>query len=326
MHHQLIPLLRILSDGKFHAGSELAQQLDISRATVCNALKSASDVGIRLYKVQGRGYQMPVIPDWLDATQIRAGLRGEASGFTIEIVDSIESTNTALLRAPEPATHRHCLLAEYQHAGRGRRGRSWLASLGGSVTCSVRWRFQQGIGALAGLSLAVGVALLRCLDALGARDLKLKWPNDLLWQDRKLAGILIEVQGEANGPSVAIIGIGINLRLPDSLRNTIEQPVTDLTEAIGHPVARNALLSDLLNALDTVMREFEASGLSQLRHEWSAAHAHAGQTLQVTLANGHLITGAACGLTPWGALLLQDDNGAEIAVHSGDVQLARKAS
>ena len=269
---------------------------------------------------------MPVIPDWLDATQIRAGLRGEASGFTIEIVDSIESTNTALLRAPEPATHRHCLLAEYQHAGRGRRGRSWLASLGGSVTCSVRWRFQQGIGALAGLSLAVGVALLRCLDALGARDLKLKWPNDLLWQDRKLAGILIEVQGEANGPSVAIIGIGINLRLPDSLRNTIEQPVTDLTEAIGHTVARNALLSDLLNALDTVMREFEASGLSQLRHEWSAAHAHAGQTLQVTLANGQLITGAACGLTPWGALLLQDDNGAEIAVHSGDVQLARKAS
>ncbi len=325
MHRLLIPLLRILSDGKFHAGSVLALRMDVSRATVCNVLKSADEMNIKVFKVQGRGYQLPVAPDWLDAEAVGLGLQGDARLFRVEVVDDVDSTNTVLLRAAEPAPHRHCLAAEYQHAGRGRRGRTWLAALGGSLTCSVRWRFSQGIGALSGLSLAVGVALLRSLHDCGATHVQLKWPNDVLWQGRKLAGILIEVQGEANGPSVAVIGIGINVHIAQETRQRITQPVTDIFEILGHSVSRNILLAQLLNHLEKVMAEFELHGLTRLRDEWQAAHAHAGQWLQVTMANGSCLNGRALGLTPLGALLLENESGAQLAVHSGDVQLARQA-
>ncbi len=326
MHPLLIPLLRILSDGKFHAGSDLAQQLNISRATVSNILKSATAVSIQVFKVRGRGYQLPETPDWLDADLIHRQLKPGTSNFVIEVVDNIDSTNTALLRAAGHAPHRHCLAAEFQHAGRGRRGRAWVAALGGSLTCSVRWRFSQGIGALAGLSLATGVALLRCLHQFGVSDAQLKWPNDLLWQGRKLAGILIEVQGEANGPSLAVIGIGINLRIPAALRNQVDQAITDLHEILGQPVSRNALLSSLLNQLELALTEFETHGLQHLRHEWNAGHAHAGQALCVTLSNGDTLTGIAEGLSAQGALLLRDSGGKQLAVHSGEVHLARQAS
>ena len=325
VHRILIPLLRTLSDGQFHTGSALAEQFDVSRATVCNALKSAEALSVRVFRVQGRGYRLAEPFDWLDAKTICTGLQGPAQQIRIKVADITESTNTTLLRAAEPLADQECLLAEYQSAGRGRRGRSWQAPLGGSILCSVRWRFQLGIGALTGLSLATGVAILRSLRALGAHDLQLKWPNDLLWRERKLAGILIEVQGEANGPSIAVIGIGINIRLPDNARDGIDQPVADLTEITGAPVSRNRAATALLNELGAILTDFETGGFDSLRDEWNAAHAHAGKQLEITLADGSRIHGQALGLSPQGALLLQNDAGHQIAIHSGDIRLARRA-
>ena len=204
MHILLLPLLRALSDGKFRSGVALAQQFGVSRASVCNALNAATDMGITLHKIRGRGYRMPVAPEWLDADRIKMALGADANNFSLEVINTIDSTNAALLRASQDVPHRHCLVAETQYAGRGRRGRVWQSVLGGSLTCSICWRFNQGIAALAGLSLAVGVALLRTLGHFGISSVQLKWPNDVLWQSRKLAGILIEVQGDVSGPSVAI--------------------------------------------------------------------------------------------------------------------------
>ncbi len=322
MHNSLIPLLRELSDGHFHSGAQLASQFGISRATVCNVLKAAEAAGVSLHKIPGRGYRLPSAPDWLTEADVRALLNMYATEFTIEVVDQIDSTNAALLRAPD-AAHRHCLAAETQYAGRGRRGRAWHSTLGGSLTCSVRWRFTQGIATLAGLSLATGVALIRTLREFDIDGVQLKWPNDVLWQQRKLAGILIEVQGEANGPSVAVIGIGINLRLPAQVRAGIDQSVADLAEISNGKIARNRLLAALLSHLAAVMTEFEQHGLANLRREWLAAHAHTGKPVRIAMANGNELTGSITGLAENGALLLHTDDDKQIAVNSGEVHLAR---
>ncbi len=322
MHNSLIPLLRALSDGKFHSGAQLAERFGISRATVCNALKAAEPAGVSLHKIPGRGYRLPAAPEWLAAAEIRTLLQGYGTEFSVEIVDRIDSTNAALMGSPG-APHRHCLAAEIQYAGRGRRGRIWHSTLGGSLTCSVRWRFDQGIAALAGLSLATGVAVIRTLREFDIDSVQLKWPNDVLWQQRKLAGILIEVQGEANGPSIAVIGIGINLRLSPHSRASIDQSVADLAEITEAPIGRNRLLAALLFHLNAVMTEFERHGLNHLRHEWLIAHAHADKTVRIAMASGNDLIGRITGLAQNGALLLRTDDDKQIAVNSGEVQLAR---
>lgn len=326
MHNKLLPLLRALSDGQFHSGTALAQQFGISRASVCNALNTATRMGITLHKIRGRGYRMPASPAWLDADRIKMALGKNAGNFSVEVVDTIDSTNAALLRVSQDLAHRHCLVAETQYAGRGRRGRVWQSVLGGSLTCSICWRFNQGIAALSGLSLAVGVALLRTLAHFGISTVQLKWPNDVLWQSRKLAGILIEVQGDVSGPSMAIIGIGVNLLLPAAIRNSIDQAVADLTEIQGGSISRNELLAVLLSQLHAVMDEFERHGLANLRHEWQAAHAFANKPVRVVMANGSELGGVCIGLAENGALLLHTADDKQIAVNSGEVQLTRGIS
>lgn len=324
MHTLLLPILRSLSDGQFHSGTTLAQQHQVSRATVCNIIAGAADLGITVHKVRGRGYQLASRPDWLNADTIRSTIPTTTSPYRLDVVDSIASTNATLLHATDDAPHRHCLVAEQQTAGRGRRGRVWQSILGGSLTCSIRWRFNQGIATLAGLSLAVGVALIRSLQQLGCEGVQLKWPNDVLWQQRKLAGILIEVQGDMNGPSIAIIGIGINMQLPAAARDQIDQAVTDIQEILGTPLSRNALLATLLTQLADVMDEFERNGLHNLRKTWQAAHAYADQPIKIHMSNGQIIQGIAVGLAENGALLLHTDDDKQISVHSGEVHSARR--
>lgn len=190
----------------------------------------------------------------------------------------------------------------------------------------MRWRFNQGMGTLAGLSLAVGVAVLRTLHQFDITEVQLKWPNDLLWRGKKLAGILIEAQGDAHDSSVAVIGIGINLHIPDETRAHIDQPVSDLQEIAGRVLPRNTLLATLIEQLVLALQEFELHGLTHLSQEWNAAHAYSGQSLCVTLANGNTLSGSAEGINPQGELLLKQSSGELITVHSGEVQLARPSS
>lgn len=316
-------MLRALSDGEFHSGEALAQRFDVSRASVWNALQAAQAAGAVLHKVRGRGYRLSGGASWLDVATLQR-LPGVAA-YTLDIVDSIDSTNAELMRrALAGAPHGSCLAAEIQHAGRGRRGRTWHSVPGGSLTFSVLWRFNQGISALSGLSLAVGVALLRSLREFGAAELQLKWPNDVLWQYRKLAGILIEVQGDVMGPSVAIIGIGINLQLPTAVREEIDQSVTDLAEILNDRLDRNALLGSLLRHLGEVMAAFEAHGLHALRDEWLAAHAYHDKLVRVLLANGAELCGKIVELTEDGALVLENADGQRSRVNSGEVHLTRR--
>lgn len=325
MNPLLLPLLRILSDGEFHSGEALARTFGVSRASVWNALQAAQDQGAELHKVRGRGYRLPTAPDWLDAGKIEAALGHLAGSYHLHVTDSIDSTNAELMRmAVAGAPHRSCLAAEIQFAGRGRRGRPWQSVVGGSLTTSILWRFETGIAALPGLSLAVGVALLRALRPFGADQIQLKWPNDLLWHYRKLAGILIEVQGDVLGPSLAVIGIGINLQLSSAVRAEIDQAVTDLQEICATPISRNQLLAALLTHLNAVMEDFEQFGLLHLRSEWLAAHAYQNKPVRALFANGSDQCGTAVGLSADGALLLKTAGGAQLALNGGEVHLTRR--
>ena len=313
-------LLRLLANGEFHSGSQLAQYLGISRASVSNALHQAENYGLQLYRVRGRGYCLSNPPQWLDAELITHHLGQQARQFTVEISDCASSSNTLLLqRAAQGAPSGSVLAVEWQSSGRGRLGRTWHSGLGNALTFSLLWRFERGLSALSGLSLAVGVALIRVLSALGISGAQLKWPNDVLSKQGKLAGVLIEAQGDMLGPSAVVIGVGLNLFLPPALRSRIDQPVSSLADLSNYKKMpeRNYLLALILLELQKILHTFAAQGFSALRAEWESHHALHKQSVQLLLPDGSRVVGLAAGITENGALMLETPQGTQI-FHAGE--------
>ncbi|MGH8750569.1 MAG: biotin--[acetyl-CoA-carboxylase] ligase [Burkholderiales bacterium] len=316
-------VLRLLADGEFHSGEDLARVLKLSRASVWGALQGAEALGLTLYKVRGRGYRLAEPLQWLDKKRIQSTLGKQAKRFSLELMDCVDSTNTMLLQqATRGATSGSVVVAEWQTQGRGRHGRSWQANLGGALTFSLLWRFESGVGFLSGLSLAVGVALARALKKLGV-DVDLKWPNDVLHHYRKLAGILIEVQGDVLGPSFAVIGIGLNLKLAQAVRNGIDQAVTDVYSVTGARPDRDQTLALLLVKLAEVLDEFALQGFAALRTEWQGLHAYRERNIKIRLADGKVEEGKAVGVDESGALLLRSGK-SERRYNSGEISLRIK--
>ena len=309
-------LLRQLADGQFHSGEDLAEKVGLTRARVSQVLKDAGTAGLALERVKGRGYRLLEAPEFLDAKKVRSRLveLAEARGLPppgpVEVVDQIESTSSELMRrAQRRDVHRVALAAEWQSAGRGRRGRAWTAIAGGSLTFSLGWKFEQGAGFLAGLSLAVGVAVVRALEAEGFKDVALKWPNDLIHRHLKVGGILIELNGDALGPTTTVIGDGLNVRIPSAARKDIPVPVTDLASIAGRrapPIDRNRLLAALLTELTAVLQLYEREGFAPFAAEWQHRHAYQGKPVRLLLPDGAVVTGKVAGVDASGALVLAD--------------------
>jgi BirA family biotin operon repressor/biotin-[acetyl-CoA-carboxylase] ligase len=319
MSGSTLDVLRCLSDGEFHSGEALARKLDISRGTVWNAVAALDAAGLEVYRVRGRGYRLSQPVSLLDARAIAQHAGGAAERFSIEVVDVAASTNTLLARrAAAGAPGGTVIAAERQESGRGRMGRPWHSGLGGGITFSLLWRFEQGASALAGLSLGAGVAVIRALEKLGGRDVQLKWPNDVVWCGGKLAGILIELQGDALGPSAVVVGIGLNVRLSDAVRSRIDQPVADLETACGCAIDRSTVLGIVLAELATVLDAFSREGFAPLRAEWESHHAHQGKAVALKLPDGRTHEGVARGVGDDGALLF-DQGGAIRRLHSGEL-------
>jgi len=320
-------LLRLLADGEFHSGEVLAQRLGVSRASVNNALHNIEQYGLTLYSVRGRGYRLIHPPQWLDAAQVKLHLAAAAEDFHIEIVDSAASSNTLLLqRAAQGAPSGSVLALEWQSGGRGRLGRPWHSGLGNALTFSLLWRFACGLSGLSGLSLATGVALIRALQALGVSGARLKWPNDVLGAEGKVAGILIEAQGDMLGPSAVVIGIGMNLSLPQQVLQRIDQPASDLAHLTENMPQRNLLLAGVLRELSAVLREFAAHGFAGLRAEWESYHLYQNQAVQLLLPDEKVIQGTVRGVNQDGALLVEVKSAAggqpEMRVfHAGEISL-----
>ncbi|MEO1767508.1 biotin--[acetyl-CoA-carboxylase] ligase [Thiobacter aerophilum] len=310
-------VLRRLTHEEFRSGEAIARELGISRASVCNALCAVARLGVEIHRVRGRGYRLGQPLDWIDAEALSAQL---GNRFSVSVQEVVESTNTTLAtEAAQGAPHRSCLVAEWQQAGRGRRGRRWESALGGSLTFSLLWRFPQGVSQLSGLSLAVGLALRRAMLALGLADTALKWPNDLVHGYRKLGGILVELQGDALGPTAAVIGVGINVRL-GPLKDRIDQAVTDLGALLPDMPSRTEMLVCLLRHLDAVLSCFEVGGFGPLREEWQAAHAYQGRPVALLLPSGARVEGRVVGVAEDGALLLSTARGEE-RFASGEISL-----
>jgi len=313
--------LSLLADGEFRSGQDLAAALGVSRGAIWYALRGLDAVGIDIHRVRGRGYRLAAPLALLDRARIARELGASSAHFALEVLDSAESTNTLLMqRAAAGAPAGSVIAAEWQTRGRGRHGRAWHSMPGAALTFSVLWRFEQGAGFLAGLSLAVGVAVARVLAALGVDNAGLKWPNDVLWGGGKLAGILIEMQGDTLGPSAAVIGIGLNCRLPDALRDRIDQPAADLASACGAAPDRNRVLALLLIELECVLDAFACNGFTPLRDEWQRYHVYQRKAVRLALPDGGVVSGTAEGVADDGALLLATKTGPR-RFHSGEVSL-----
>ncbi len=314
-------LLRQLADGEFHSGEVLARQCGVTRATVNNALRNVGDFGLTLYSVRGRGYRLARPLQWLDVRLIRDGLGLASADLHIEVLDEASSSNALLLqRAARGGASGTLLAVEWQSAGRGRLGRTWHSSLGDALTFSLLWRFDAGLAALSGLSLAVGVAMIRALRELGVPEAGLKWPNDVLLDGGKLAGILIEAQGDMLGPSAVVIGIGINLRQSDALHERAGQAVSAL-DSLGRQVPeRNLMLGVSSRHLVQVLRGFAQHGFAPLRAEWEGYHVFQGRSVRLLLPDGSQVPGIAVGVADDGALRLVTGEG-ERLFSVGEVSL-----
>lgn len=312
-------LLRLLADGAFHSGERLAEQLGCSRALVCARLKHlAQSHGLVLHSVRGQGYQLVSQIDWLDCADITRHLAASPLAFSLEVVDITPSTNSDLLqRAAQGEASRQVRLAETQTAGRGRYGRTWHSQLGSALTFSVLWRFECGVSQLSGLSLVVGLAVLHALQENGVTSARLKWPNDILFENRKLAGILIELSGDALGPSAVVIGIGVNLMAPEG----VEQETASVAE-MGALLSRNKLAADILIALAKMLPRFAQEGFAAFQHAWERWHGWQGERVTLLPLYGEPSHGTALGVDSAGALRLLTANG-ETAIHAGEVSLRR---
>ena len=339
MTDQSLPLpaqvFQKLGPGGFHSGAQLATQLGVSRNAIWKAVGILKEHGLIIHAVRNRGYRLAVPTAPLSAQAISAGVEPQARARLrrVEVAWQLDSTNSTLFaRTDLPAGRCDVLLAEVQTAGRGRRGRSWLATPGGTLCLSVGWTFGQMPRDVGSLGLAVGVCVLRALRehlpaAVQARTpLQLKWPNDLQCDARKLGGILIDLRAEAGGPSYVVIGMGLNVALDEAARTQISATGTqpcDLRSLGVSPLQRNEIVTSLIQCLIGGLIVFEHEGLKPFREEWQHADALRGRSVSVATVQ-ETTRGVARGIDIDGALLVETPNGI-VRFVSGDVSVRAEA-
>ena len=317
-------LIEALATGAVVSGNDLSYQLGISRAAIWKRIMSLRALGLEVSGNAGGGYQLPFPYNTLDADVIASKLSAQARELIadVDVAWQVDSTNSALMRRA-PVDHRFgsALLVEIQTAGRGRRGRVWQSAIGGSLVLSLRWNFDRGMSALAGLSLVAGLSVVAVLRDFGIDGVGLKWPNDLVADRRKLAGILVEIGGEAQGPCHAVIGIGINMRIDPATAAGIDQPWIDLHSIApgGLVPNRNWLAAALLSQLAQSLIQFNIEGFASFTDEQARYDALLGKRVCVD-ANSGLRCGIAIGVDPRGALRVRGDDG-EFLVETGEVSV-----
>jgi BirA family transcriptional regulator, biotin operon repressor / biotin---[acetyl-CoA-carboxylase] ligase len=314
-----------LADGKFHSGQMLSAELAVSRSAVWKAARELRELGATVHAVRNRGYRLPGTAEPLDGAQILEQLSDAARSHVrrVDTAWTVGSTNTVLMERPYPPLGLgEVLLAEYQTAGRGRRGRTWVAPPGGSICLSLSWVFGEVPRDLSALGLVIGVCTLEALQRLGVAGAGLKWPNDLLIDDRKLGGILIELRAESAGPACVVIGIGLNVALGTQLLEQIGAvglaPI-DLASAGLKDRARNRVAAALISACVQGLLDFERGGLKPFAQKWMTADALHGRPVTVVTGNS-VIKGVSRGIDLEGALLVETPQGL-VRLLAGDVSV-----
>ena len=313
-------LLQILSDGEFHSGEELGSQLGVTRAAVWKQLQKLETLNIPLSSVKGKGYRLSDAIELLDESIIKAGITNRLD--CLEVLLNTESTNTFLLdKAADHMGKRYAVLSEKQDNGRGRRGRSWVSPFGKNIYLSLLWSFQGGLASLEGLSLVIAIAVERTLTELGVEGVTLKWPNDVYLNNKKLAGILLEVSGEYNGHCQVVLGIGLNINLSSYDAESIQQPWAQLSEHLPG-ISRNTIASTLINELTKSIEQFERTGFETFKFYWQDRDAFYNKEVDLILP--HKIRSGTCkGVNSKGELLLKTELGLE-PINAGELSLRLK--
>ncbi len=303
------------------SGDALARELGLTRAAVWKRIQSLRAAGVEIQGRAGDGYRLAQPLDLLDGERIRQALPASVQALLagLQIDWSVASTNTELLQRSAPLRGVEVLLAERQTGGRGRRGRHWASPLAAHVYLSLSRTFAGGLSRMGGLSLAMGVAVVEALHGLGFDRAGLKWPNDVIVDGHKLGGLLVEGGGEFAGPARAVIGLGLNVRMPAAAALDITQPWADLDTLAGQPVSRNAVVTALLSALLPALEQFEQQGLAPFLPRYAAMDVLQGREVRVEEA-GVMHDGVACGLAGDGALKVRID-GVETRFHAGEVSV-----
>lgn len=312
-------ILEVLADGEFHSGETLARSLGVTRAAVWKKMRTLENLGLQVFRIPGKGYRLQNRLDLLHAETIGAALspecRGRLQGITV--LDVVDSTNTWLQgRDHDPEV----CFAEFQSAGRGRRGRQWVSPFGANLYMSLSWRFEEWPPGFTALGMVTAIAAVRALAALGHDEVRIKWPNDLVAAGRKLGGVLTDIEGEPPRATRAIIGLGLNVRMPAEAAANIDQPWMDLaTLSEGAPPERNILAATLVEALTTALTEFAERGFVAFSADWARLDLVAGKAVALH-SHEHTLTGVAAGVDEQGALLLRTPSGIKRVV-SGDLSL-----
>ncbi|KID55382.1 biotin--[acetyl-CoA-carboxylase] synthetase [Pseudoalteromonas luteoviolacea] len=322
-----LAILSALSRDQFISGQALGEQLGISRAAVSKHIKSLQDMGIDIFKVTGKGYRLnhslplldqhKILPVWQALTD---------KPCQIEVQPIIDSTNSELMRRIQSKdaglTSGQVLVAEMQQAGRGRRGRQWQSPFGANLYYSYYWHFEDGMQAAMGVSVAVGLAVHDALSALYDLDVQLKWPNDIYINEHKLAGVLVELDGQMEGPCHLVIGIGLNVAMPNSAAQHIDQAWTDLSQHVSE-IDKNQLAVVLTLCLQKRLHMYQKNGLSNMVTQWNALNAFRDQV--VSLSTGQRQWRGICeGIDHQGGLILRQD-GERKTYYGGEISLRKES-
>ncbi|WP_309265811.1 bifunctional biotin--[acetyl-CoA-carboxylase] ligase/biotin operon repressor BirA [Aeromonas salmonicida] len=310
-------LITLLSDGQFHSGEQLGEQLGISRAAVGKHMAALKELGLDLFSLTGKGYRLAVPMALYDQAELQA----LAPMAPVHCFPVIDSTNQFLLERVNQLQSGESCLAECQTAGRGRRGKPWVSPFGCQLILSMYWRLEQGMAAAMGLSLAVGVAVVQALESLGYPGVELKWPNDLYYQGRKLAGILVEMSGSAGASCNLVIGVGLNMAMPAREGERIDQAWSELRHIQPELVDRNLLAARMLGHLQQAMLTFEQQGLSHFVDDWNRLDHFAGRPVRLLMGEQE-IRGIARGIDDRGALRLETSEGIKFYL-GGEISLRR---
>lgn len=314
MNEKIFTLLSLLADGRTHPGARLASQLGITRGAVWARIQRLQALGVEVHAIPGKGYRLPRPFERLDAAFIAEALPPSRRNSlnALECLSVTDSTNERLLQRVQTGNiHQQALFADYQTAGRGRRGDAWLAPPGSGICLSLGWRFDTPPSGMGALGLAVGVAVAECVTGLGAAGIALKWPNDVLHEGGKLAGILIEMRAEHGGPSTVVVGVGLNLWLPGEIRTRIEQPVTDLESILPVMPSRNVVAAHLLASLADALETFARAGFAPFVPLWTRHDGLRDRRVRLELP-GRTVEGVARGVDAQGLLCIEHSGGREL--------------
>ena len=320
MRDNTIPLtlISILADGEFHSGEQLGDRLGMSRAAINKHIQTLRDWGVDVFTVPGKGYSLPEPIQLLDEKRIAA----QIEHGRVTVLPVIDSTNQYLLDRLNELQSGDACVAEYQQAGRGRRGRKWFSPFGANLYLSMYWRLEQGPAAAVGLSLVIGIVIAEVLQSLGADKVRVKWPNDLYLQDRKLSGILVELTGKTGDAAQIVSGAGINLAMRHVESDVVNQGWISLQEA-GVSIDRNTLAARLIKELRAGLQLFEQDGLAPYLARWEKLDNFLNRPVKLIIGDKEIF-GISRGSDTQGALLLEQDGvikpwvGGEISLRSAE--------